>query len=76
MQQQQMTPEKLQAHLDAGTFLDLLMQEIEVIPEQVDNELRLKFVFPEWYTEFIAEDSQRAIEAALQKDAQAAWDAS
>ena len=70
-----MTPEDIQQHIDNGTFFEVLMQHVEVIPNPVaDKKLELQIVFPEWYTQHISKDSRDEIERLIRKHAQAAYE--
>ena len=66
-----MTPDEIQASLDAGTFFDQLMREVTIRAEQGPRPgtTKLTLVFPPWFDAHIAPESRetivKAIEAAV-----------
>ena len=70
-----MTPEKIQSHIDAGTFFDVLMREVKITSHRHRaDKIKLELAFPEWYTKHIAKESQDKIEDLIRANAQKCHD--
>ena len=66
-----MRPEDIRRHIDNNTFLTALMRQTVVKPHESENgKLMLEMVFPDWYFEYISEESQAQIEAFLRSNLQ------
>ena len=65
-----MTPQKIQEHIENGTFFDTLMQHVQVDAKPCgDGKTRLEIRFPEWYATHISDDSRVMIEALIRENA-------
>ena len=70
------TAEDVQALIDNGTVMEVLMSETKIVPSDGGKgKIKLRFQMPLWFSEFFDEATQQNIGAAIAKHAQAAYNA-
>lgn len=71
------TLEEVQSHIDNGTFFDFLMGYVIMTPHKTeDNRLKLEFEFPDWFFQYVQEESREKIIALIRENAKRAYEES